>query len=635
MAERGADDWEGLCHPCKKMGICSTGSVYCRECVQIYCSNCTKLHQVNQVGSGHYLKPYLPHLKTDEKKNEFDIASFKFDQYGKEEKNLQKVKYNYITALSADHDHTKKNYPDEIFCLKHKEVVCKNCKFRRHSLCTDYLPVRRASEVMMENGHYLRDIERLKTCNLRSAAAIKETRNERERLNSTEREILELIQNLKHAVISKAYRLENELLGKIYASHDTSFRQLTKAENVLKRVKDNTDEMLENLKEKTKEGIEASDFKSLMTCHIKSLMFHDMLERLSDYCDLGNLHECLFESEYTIDSITHCLGSFGTLSIDKLNSKVPSILLNTRDKPTNDAIVHMDNDLSKVLGNKSVTCDDINLEIIMDKYSKHEKRVTRWSDPDILKQGIVGIICLDKDDLLALDRTSCSVMLIDRLGEPIASYGFNCLPWAMTLYDENTVAISVSGENKIYLVAVEFKEFVLKKEINCSVEPSAVTGYQDNIFITSYPWSDMAAVYKLSDDGHVLGTLEKEASGKRLFKAPLDIAIDKASKDFYVCDSGLKMIFAFNELLQENFRIDLEYMGHPSALTLDSNGNVFICGKLSNVIFKVTTATKKGSIVFTEDAGLGRPQAICNIPDEGSVCVLCARENEFKILKIH
>lgn len=265
---------------------------------------------------------------------------------------------------------------------------------------------------------------------------------------------------------------------------------------------------------------------------------------------------------------------------------------------------------------------------------KGHKKITRWSYPEFLKNGIVGMICLDKDYMIVLDRTSCSVILINIHGNPISSYGFKCLPWAMILYDNNSVAVSIPGENKIIFVAVEFNDFAYKKEINCSVEPSGITGGHGVIYITSYPWSSKAAVSKLSEDGNVDTKLDKDQSNQPLFKAPLDIVLDKESGDIFVCDSGLKMVLAFDMNLQEKFRINLEDMKHPSCLTLDSQGDVFICDKLLNVIYKITTAEQTGRVVFTVVDGLSRPQAICNIPSENALCVLCAKDNVFRILKV-
>jgi hypothetical protein len=93
-------------------------------------------------------------------------------------------------------------------------------------------------------------------------------------------------------------------------------------------------------------------------------------------------------------------------------------------------------------------------------------------------------------------------------------------------------------------------------------------------------------------------------------------------------------MLVFDEELQERFKIDLEYIGHPSSLTLDSRGNIYICGKLTNVIYKVTTEEQTGKVIFTEDDGLSRPQAICTVPGENYICVLCARDNLFRILNI-
>lgn len=273
------------------------------------------------------------------------------------------------------------------------------------------------------------------------------------------------------------------------------------------------------------------------------------------------------------------------------------------------------------------------LENLMD-YPKGNKNITRWSNPDFLKNGIVGMICLDKDYMIVLDRTSCSVLLVNKHGNPFASYGFKCLPWAMTLYDNNSVAVSIPGENKIIFVAVEFNDFVYKKEIKCSVEPSCITGGRGAIFITSYPWSTKVAIYKLTEDGNVDNKLDNDQSNKTLLKAPLDMELDKESGNIFVCDAGLKMVIALNMNLEEIFRISLENMRHPSCLTLDLQGDVFICDKLLNVIYKITTTEQTGRVIFTAFDGLSRPQAICNIPNENALCVLCAKDNVFRILKV-
>lgn len=636
MANKGKG-WDGLCQPCKKIGVCATGSVYCENCRHIFCFNCSKFHKAHDVGYHHTIRKFTGiEDPVQQNGHDLEINSFKYDQFGNEEKDLQKVRNDYIKAIAVKHDHTKNDYPGEVFCVKHREVFCKFCKFRRHSACTEYIGLDRANQVLFESGQYIQIISNLKECHTMSSTALDESRKEKQRLSARESAIIEQIQELKNAMLCHINKLEHDLLDTIYGSNGSAFKKLEKAEYILKRIKISSGDMLDSLKAKTKDGRETSSFKAAMEYRIRNVLFNNILHRIINYCDIDKLYECLFDTEHTVESVSRCIGSLGNLNVNKFHSQLPSILAGSKDKPVNTHFKVDDSESSTLFASSNgATCDENSLYSLMDIYSKPDKRLTRWSSPDFLKHGIVGMICLDKKDLLVLDRTSCSVIMIGKEGNQISSYGFKCIPWGMSRYDDNVIAVTVPGENKIIFITVEFKTFILRKEITCSVEPSSIANYKDDIYVSSYPWSDKAALYKLTEDGKVKATLDKDNTGKRLFKAPLDIALDKTTQDLFVCDSGLKKILVFDKDLQERFQIDLEYMGHPSSLTLDSRGNIYICGKLSNVIYKVTKAKQTGKVIFTEDDGLSRPQAICTVPGENSICVLCARDNLFRILTIN
>ena len=636
MANKGNLEWGGLCQPCEKIGVCATGIVYCENCRHIFCFNCSKFHKAFDVGYHHTIRKFsgVEDL-VQQNGHDLEINSFKYDQFGNEEKDLQKVRNDYIKAIAVEHDHRKNDYQGEVFCVKHREVFCKFCKFRRHSECTEFTSINRANQVLFESGQYIQIISSLKECHIMSSTALNESRKEKQRLSSRESAIIEQIQELKNAMLCHINKLEHDLLETVYGSNGSAFKKLEKAEYILKRVKISSGDMLDSLKAKTKDGTETSSFKAAIEYRIKNVLFNNILQRIINYCDIDKLYECMFETEHTVEYISYCIGSLGNLNVNKFHSQLPSILAGSKDKPVN-THSKVDDGESSILfaSSDGATCDENDLYSLMDSYSKPEKRVTRWSSPDFLKYGIVGMICLDKNDMLVLDRTSCSVIMIGKEGNQISSYGFKCIPWGMTRYGDNVIAVTVPGENKIIIIAVELKDFVLRKEIKCAVEPSSIASHKDDIYVSSYPWSDKAAIYKLTEDGKVKATLDKDNIGKRLFKAPLDIALDKTTNDLFVCDSGFKKILVFDKDLQERFKIDLEYMGHPSSLTLDLRGNIYICGKLSNVIYKVTTAKQTGKVIFTEDNGLSRPQAICTVPGESSICVLCARDNVFRILNI-
>jgi hypothetical protein len=636
MANKGNLEWDGLCQPCKKIGVCATGSEYCENCRHIFCFNCSKFHKAHDVGYHHTIRKFSgveDHVQQNG--HDLEINCFKYDQFGNEEKDLQKVRNDYIKAIVVEHDHENNDYPGEVFCVKHREVFCKSCKFRRHSVCTEYISINRANQVLFESGQYIQIISSLKECHMMCSTALNESRKEKQLLSSRESAIIEQIQELKNAMLCHINKLEHDLLETIYSSNNSAFKRLQKAEYILKRIKVSSGGMLDSLKAKTKDGTETSNFKTAMKYRIKHVLFNNMLQHIINYCHIDKLYECLFETEHTVESISYCTESLGKLNVNQFQSQLPSILACSKDKPVNTHF-KLDDSESSILfaSSDGATCDENYLYSLMDSYSKPEKRVTRWSSPDFPKHGIVGMICLDKNDMIVLDRISCSIIMIGKEGNQISSYGFKCIPWGMTPYGDNVIAVTVPGENKIILIAVEFKTFVLRKEITCAVEPSSITSHKDNIYVSSYPWSDKAALYKLTEDGKVKATLDKDNTGKRLFKAPLDIALDKTTNYLFVCDSGLKKMLVFDEELQERFKIDLEYIGHPSSLTLDSRGNIYICGKLSNVIYKVTTEKQTGKVIFTEDDGLSRPQAICTVPGEKYICVLCARDNLFRILNI-
>lgn len=633
---RNDKKWDGLCNPCKKTGLYATASFFCQDCKHIYCENCSKLHKLQYAGNSHYLTQLIHEVDGEERcASVLDIAAFRYDEFGNEETDQQKVKYQYIKALISDHDHVNQTYPDELYCTFHREVTCAKCKFRRHSMCTGCIPLSRACNMLVEGGQYLKVISRIKQCHNQAENALQVATSERKLLNENEGAILKQIQDLKIAVITRVCQLEQQLVDKIDSSHGKAVRNLSKTVKNLQKIKQVSNEMLDVLRNKTKNGIEESSFKTILDCHVKSVLFINMLGSFCDIYDLENINECLFKSNHSNETINQCFGSLGTVSVYKFNSQLPLILLEGGNSQSIDVRTEVDNDMAAVFSHEVHNFDDEIIQNIMDQFSINEKRITRWSNPCIIKQGMVSIICLSADTLLALDRTTCALVLIERFGDIVTTHQFNCMPWSMALYDENTVAVSVPGENKIYLVALNDNNFFIHKEIECEQEPSAVSCCHDNVFVTSYPWSDRAAVYRLSNEGRVTATIDiNPSTGSRYFKAPLEICVDKVSEDIFVCDSGLKLVYAFNSGLLEKFRVDLEYMGHPSSMTLDSRGNAFVCGKLSNVIFKVTTAKKRGKVLFTDDDGLSRPQAIACVPGEDALCVLCARDNEFKLLKI-
>jgi hypothetical protein len=197
----------------------------------------------------------------------------------------------------------------------------------------------------------------------------------------------------------------------------------------------------------------------------------------------------------------------------------------------------------------------------------------------------------------------------------------------VTMLDDDTAAITGTAApghmegRGIQLIKVGPISLVKHDFLRTSFDPFYITAYKNgNMAVTS---SMDRTLTLLTRDGHVIKSFTMDKNGKHLFDCPSYVASNIAGTTFYVINNNrhgqtndTTQVAAVTDAGDVTFRYESELLIRPLGLSVDANDDVYVCGRVSNNIHRISPT---GQLVQITD--LQHPKCICFQPGSWSFAV--------------
>lgn len=243
---------------------------------------------------------------------------------------------------------------------------------------------------------------------------------------------------------------------------------------------------------------------------------------------------------------------------------------------------------------------------------------------------ITAIGCLPSGDLAIVDRSASELKVHDDKLKSSTSYSFESLPWDLTVLPDRQFAVTLPGENMVKVVKLvtvmkekkennkkvnkseeePVNELVHVKDVHCKGECWGVVYCGNSLFVTCNPWTNRPYVLRMSLDNNPGEWTAVPVKGVD-FTAPQHIACNTTCTELYVTDSAEHRVIAFSTDGQLKFVYKSSELGCPTGISVDSIGNIFVCGKETSNVHLIEPGGSEGGEILSGSDGIMKPRGIC------------------------
>ena len=177
----------------------------------------------------------------------------------------------------------------------------------------------------------------------------------------------------------------------------------------------------------------------------------------------------------------------------------------------------------------------------------------------------------------------------------------------------NEVIVSLREEKVLQFVGVD-KKMKLGRVVRIGVACYGVASRDGEIYVAciggNYENRPQLRVYNMS--GRMLRLIEKDAEGLPIFAYPRNIAISPDGTMLYVTDreNGVITLGIYGKVISI---YNPGYLDSPRGITVDPNGNIFVCGQNSHNVIQLDNVGEEVGILLKDKGGLYRPQSLLHV----------------------
>ncbi|KAH3788164.1 uncharacterized protein LOC127842819 [Dreissena polymorpha] len=238
--------------------------------------------------------------------------------------------------------------------------------------------------------------------------------------------------------------------------------------------------------------------------------------------------------------------------------------------------------------------------------------------------------------LILADWNNGCLKLFNKNAIPTHRLALPNAPWDVKLLSYDQVIVTVPGDKLVLIVQCSLDkgmEIVTTFQTDAECWGAAPLN-GDLVAMTTDPWSRSPIIKVYTLKGKLTSFYEKNGSGEALFTYPEHITTDASKEVLYISDSKKNSVIALTLGGCLLFRYSHKDLRCPSGLAVDTQGNLYICGKESNNIHQVTSSGQLVRILLQNE--VQSPRAICM--GEGERILLtsvnCDTCNEFLVVQM-
>lgn len=218
------------------------------------------------------------------------------------------------------------------------------------------------------------------------------------------------------------------------------------------------------------------------------------------------------------------------------------------------------------------------------------------------------------DSVLLADWTNGVIKMLNKLGLVADTLEFQQSPWDVVQTCSGQAAVTVPQLKTVYFVEAEpHLRVVGQFETRCHCFGICKIG--DNYAVTCDPWSKSPSVRVFDRLGNTLLQVQSDGLGENYFKCPLHICSDYFNTVMYVSDATADCVYAISltgDIIFSYEHADLDY---PTGVATDRNNCLFVCGKTSSNIHKLSNSLSLQEMLVRYNHGLRSPCAVAFHPN--------------------
>lgn len=575
-----------LCDPCKRNKISSQVNSYCKNCRDALCESCAKTHRGLRSCKNHKV-----------------LATSEFA----EAINLLKVEED----LCKQHD----GKAIEHYCYTHNILCCSQCITENHRKCERVTPVEeivKTSREKNEIGTLHNAINKYKGY---VDLILKDRSSLIKQLENKKSKLMEEFVNVKNHIISQLEKMDKDLKKILDSTHRSE----------TKKIKTETDKFRELLSAlvNTNEMLVVADH------HGSNSQLIEMIEKIKAECEYYEESMSIFGSrmrivdydialDTSLQQVINRLNQFGRIDVNTTPSKLPPA-------PK----------LAATLGLQSATTK---MKAVKPKYTldgKHANEIGEFCArfvEDMQDCWFTGARFLFDGRILLADRTNRKLKLFTSNFQPVQELQLSSKPWDLTQISDKEVAVTLPAECRIQFVSIEASCISQSRSISTD-EPCFGVCYADGKILTVTYDGDPPNLKILSLTGKELTYVSVDDDGFALFSKPVYVACNPKADQIFVSDERMGCVVNLKESGELNFNYSALDLGHAAGITLDADGNIYVCGNTSNSVHVLSPSGEKVKVLVTGDS-ISYPRAVAFEPREMKLLVTQGDKDIVKVYSL-
>lgn len=575
-----------VCDPCKRNKSTNSVQAYCKNCRDALCESCTLTHKGLRSCRHHRV---------------LNTAEFT------EAINSLKVEEEYCSV----HD----DKVLEHYCHTHSCLCCSQCLSESHRKCERAVPLSDAVRRCRDTGEIVTLDSVLQKYNDHISLVIQDRSNLMKKLDTKKVKLLNEFAKVKNHIVTQLEKMEKDLKTILDATHKSEAKKIKQEADRAKEIQSALVNTTELLTVADHHGSNSQVIGTIDNVRTECEYYEETINILSARLRAVDYDIALDES---LQEVMKRLNQFGRIDVNTTPTKLPQA-------PK----------LAATLGLQSASTKVKAVKPTMTFQGKNAREIGEFCarfDEDSHECWLTGALFLSDGRILLADRTNRKLKLFTGNFKPVTELGLSSKPWDITKVSENEIAVSLPAECKLEFVTVTSSSITPTRSIFTDEPCFGICHASGKILTVTYD-GDPPNLKILSMTGKELTYVCVDDNGFPLFSKPVYVTCTPNVSDIYVSDERLGCVVILKEIGELNFNSSAIDLGHAAGLTLDREGNVYVCGSTSNTVHVVSPLMDRVKVLVTGER-ISYPRAIVFEPREKKLLVTQGDQDIVKVYSL-
>lgn len=577
-----------VCDPCKKNKTKSEVHAYCKNCRDAMCENCSKTHR-----------------GLSSCKNHLVITTAQFEAA--------------INSLKVEEEFCSKHEGKVMghFCETHSKLCCSSCISEEHRQCNKVVSVGEAAQKCRESHEIPKLENALAKYKAHLDIILKNRSTQLKKLDNKKGKLMEEFLNVKNHIISQLEKMENDMKTKLEETHKQETKKIHGE--------------VEKCQEIQSGVINAVEILEIAENHGANSQIIDTVEKVKHECcyyeeKIGGINGKVRNVDYDIaldkslEQMLKKLNQFGRIDVKASPSGLP-------ESPK----------IAGTLGLQSSTTKTKSVKPVLALTGKEANEIGEFnarSYDDVQDNTcwFTGAQFLQDGRILLADRTNRKLKLFSRDFSAVAELALSSKPWDLAVISDRIVAVSLPTECRIQFVAVSQSVMSTVRTIPTEEPCFGIHHANGKIMAVTYD-GDPPNLKILSLEGEELTYVSVDEDGFTLFSKPIYVSSNSNGSEIYVTDERLGCVVNLTENGELNFTYSAMDLGHAAGITLDNDGNVYVCGNTSNSVHVLNSQGDRVKVLVNGE-NISYPRAIAFEPKEKKLLVTQGDKDVVKVYSL-